>query len=155
VDPVVKELDSKRVTGENQTSLAGIPDRQTEHPIEAVEDIVAPLLVTVDDYLCVRSGTERVAVRFELARELQEVVNFAVEHHPNGSVAVRHGLVAASQIDDGEPAKAEAEWSHDIVPLVIRASVDKGLGHHLDVLAKNGSLTPKIVLSANAAHRLC
>src|SRR5215469_6377761 len=58
----------------------------------------------------------------------------------------------ARQVDDREPAKAKSEGSSDVVSLVIRTSMHKGLGHRLDVTAEDGLQTSKVKLSANTAH---
>src|SRR2546425_4180162 len=133
--------------------MPGIPDRQAEHAVETIEHLIAPLLVSMDDDLRIGSGSEYVPTRFQLTPELQEIVDLAIEDYPHGFFLIRHGLVATRKIDDREPAKPESERPCDIVPLVIRASMDKALCHLLYVPTENRSLVPKIVLSTNAAHK--
>src|SRR5436190_10774177 len=89
---------------------------------------------------------------FEFMPKFQKVVDLTIENHPDGFFTIRHGLVTAREIDDGEPAKAEAERSRDVVALVIRTSMDEGVRHPFDVLTEDGSLAPKTVLPANATH---
>jgi hypothetical protein len=91
-------------------------------------------------------------VLLQLAPYLTEVIDFAVEDHPNGLLPVRHGLMTAAKVDDREPAKTQAEGPADVVPIVIRASMDEGPGHRLDVTARDGLRIPEIILSANATH---
>ena len=104
-----------------------VPDGQAEHAVEAIEYLVAPLLVSVDDDFGVRVGAENVTVPLQFAPELGEVIDFAVENHPHGFFLVRHGLVPAAEIDDREPAKAESERAGDVVALVIRAAMDEAV----------------------------
>ena len=66
---------------------------------------------------------------FQFTPEFKEVVDFTIENDPNGFFLVRHGLMTACEIDDREPAKTEPERSGNVVPLVIRASMDERLGH--------------------------
>ena len=56
--------------------------------------------------------------------EFKEVIDFAIENHPDGFLTIRHGLMTTYKIDDREPAKTEPEWSGDVVSLVIRAPMD-------------------------------
>jgi hypothetical protein len=133
--------------------LPGIPDRQTEHAVETIEHLIAPLLISMDDDLRIGSRSENVPTRFQLTPELQEIVDLAIEDYPNGFFLIRHGLAATRKIDDREPSKPESERSCDIVPLVIRTSMNKAFCHLLYVLTENRSLVPPIVLSTNAAHR--
>ena len=134
--------------------MAHIPDCQPEHAIEAVEYLIAPLLVSVDDDFCVRVRSENVAVPLQFTLELMEVIDFTVENHPNGFFPIRHGLMAARKVNDREPAKTESDWSGDVEPFVIRTSVGDGLGHRFDVPALNGRLVSEVILSANAAHKM-
>ena len=88
----------------------------------------------------------------QFASELGKVIDFAVENYPNGFFLVRHGLMTAPKVDDRESAKTESEWSGDVVPLVIRASVDEGPGHSFDVPSPYRLQASEIILSTNAAH---
>jgi len=117
-----------------------------------IEHLIAPLLIPVDDDLRIASGSEDVPICFQLSPELLKIVDFTIEDDPNGFFLVRHGLVAARKIDDREPSKTESERPCDIVALIIGTSMDKGVGHLLDVLTENRSLAPEIILSANTAH---
>ena len=60
--------------------------------------------------------------------------------------------MAALQINDREPAKAEAEWSGKVIALVIRPAMGDAPGHPLQILADHRSLVAKVILSADAAH---
>ena len=63
----------------------------------------------MDDHFGVGVGIEAMAGLFEFLAQLGEIVNFAVEHHPDGFVFIVDGLVAAGQVDDAEPAHAQAD----------------------------------------------
>src|SRR6267378_1478487 len=153
LDPVINQLDPERVPGEHQPASPAIPYRQTEHAVEMIEYLIAPLLIPVDDDFRIGSGAEDVPICFQLAPELKKIVDLAIEDHPDGLFLVRHGLVATRKIDDREPSKTESERPCHVIALVIRASMDKALGHLLDVLTENRRLVTKIVLAANAAHK--
>src|SRR5205823_13304470 len=131
-----------------------VPDGQSEHAVQMIEHLIAPLLIPVDDDLRIASGSEDVPICFQLSPELLKIVDFTIEDDPNGFFLVRHGLVAARKIDDREPSKPESEWSCDIAPFVIRTSMDKGLCHPFYVFTENRSLVPKVILSTNAAHKI-
>src|SRR5215472_1481151 len=82
-----------------------------------------------------------------------EIVNFAVEDYPNGRFLIRHGLVPARKVDDGEPPETKAKWPLDVIALIIGTPVSNSPVHGFDAAALNGRQTLKVVLSANAAHR--
>src|SRR5215831_4681685 len=152
VDSVVERLDAKRIPGQEQSSSPHVPDGQTKHAVEAIENFIAPLLVSMDDHLRIRFGAENVAVAFQFMPEIEKVVDFTVKNNPNGFFTVRHGLMTAPQVDNREPAKTQSECPNDIVPLVIRSPVAEGLGHPFDVSTLDRLQVAEVILSANAAH---
>src|ERR1700685_1324796 len=48
-DPVIEQFDTERITSKNQSSLPRVPEGQTEHAVEPVKHVIAPLFVAVDD----------------------------------------------------------------------------------------------------------
>src|SRR6202035_2592453 len=133
--------------------LPRVPDCQAEHSIQSVKYLIAPLFVSVDDYLCIRVGSENVAVTFEFSSDLLEVVDFAVEDHPNRFFLIRHRLMAARKVDDRKSAESKAKRSRDVKTVIIGASMNDGFRHRLDIPAPNRRLISEVILSANSAHK--
>src|SRR5206468_2292648 len=123
-----------------------------EHAVEPVEDVRAPLFVAVNDHFGIRLRSETVPPTLELLPELAEVVDLAVEDDPDCLPGIGHGLMASAQVNDGEPAKAEPDRTEDVVALVVRPSVNEGLGHLLHVVQNDRGPVPEIELSANPTH---
>src|SRR5439155_22131140 len=128
-------------------------DRESKHAVQPIEDLVAPLLVAVDDHFGVAPSLEDVAVRLQFLPELGEVVDLAIEHDPHRFFAVGHRLMAASEIDDRESSKAKAQWSIEMVALIVGAAVHEAVGHVDDRPAQNLGAVAEVELAANAAHR--
>src|SRR5206468_2443087 len=61
--------------------------------------------------------------------QLLEVVDLADVRHPDGSVARRHGLMPAGEVDDAEAPVTEANAVGQVEPLVVRAAVDHAVPH--------------------------
>src|SRR6267154_569345 len=57
------------------------------------------------------------------------------------------------KINYGEPPKAKALRTINVITFVVRPPVDHRPGHFLEVLPVNRGFTDKIVLPANSAHR--
>ncbi len=89
---------------------------------------------------------------FEFAAQLRKVVDFAIKDYADRFLVVRHGLVAALDIDNGEAPEAEADWSANVVALVIGAAMDHAARHLFYVAARHGRLPFVTKLSANSAH---
>ena len=88
--------------------LAGVPDGEGPHAIEAELTILPPLCIGGEDDLAVRAGDETVAEAAQLLAQLDVVVNFAVVGQPVTSLGIGHRLPGSfGEIDDSQPTMAE------------------------------------------------
>ena len=149
---VVERLDAEPVAREQEPPRVRVPDREGEHAAEAVDAVLAPLLVAVRDHLGVGVGPEAVAVRDQLAADLGEVVDLAVEDDLHRSVLVADRLVAGRQIDDAQPPVAEPDGAVEIVAAGIGPAVDHGVGHGDQSGAAHRVRRVEIEASCNSAH---
>src|SRR5207247_526374 len=95
-------LDPGPVAGEEDPARALVEDGEGEHPAQMPHAVRTVSLVRTEDHLRVRLRTESYAARLELAPQLAEIVDFAVEDDSDRAIIARHGLVAGDQIDDGQ-----------------------------------------------------
>ena len=111
VDAVVERLDPDAVAHEPERARPAVPQREREHPAEAVETVAphssnAWTTTSVSSGRCETCGPEPL----ELRPQLGVVVDLAVEDELDRPVFVRHRLVGAvREVDDREPARAEAD----------------------------------------------
>jgi hypothetical protein len=92
-----------------------VPERDGELAVEPRDEIVAPLLVGVNQRLGIGLGLEAVAEGLELPAQLDVVEDLAVEDDPDRVVLVGHGLIARGEIDDAEARMRQcyrAELAH-------------------------------------------
>jgi hypothetical protein len=108
----------------------------------------------MDDDFGIALSPKHMPEAFEFALELREIVNFAVENHPDGFFAIGHGLMPERKVDDRKPAETEAERPGNEIAFVIRPAMDDASRHPFKILAKDRSLRAKVKLSANAAHKI-
>ncbi len=107
---VVERLDSERVACEEELAFHRVPDAESEHAAESIDNFVAPPPVTEENHLGIAVRQESLAERLELAAELEVVVDLAVEGDRQVAVGGRLGLVAAGrEIDDREAAVGESD----------------------------------------------
>src|SRR5947207_2377669 len=83
-------------------SRGRIPDREREHPVEALDERLAIALVEMDNDLRVRARLERVALGSELVAQLREVVDLPVEDRPDPAALVALRLIPGDEIDDAQ-----------------------------------------------------
>ena len=67
----------------------------------------------------------------QLLRELREIVDFAVVHDDDASVLVRERLLAARQIDDGQPPVGESDARLQMQPALVWTSMELDFVHPL------------------------
>ena len=111
------------IAGQEQESPPLVPDREGEHAAKPPQASRPILLEGMDDDLGVAPGGEPVSVCLQLGAQLEEIVDLAVERHPDRAVLVAHRLPAAGQVDDAEPALAEGDVALDVEPLVVGAAM--------------------------------
>ena len=105
-----ERLDPVAVAAADEEAALRVPQSERPHAVEAVEALLAPLLVRVHDDLGVGVRVEPVPARLELAPQLDEVVDLAVVDDPDAPVLVAERLVSRRrEVLDREPPGAERE----------------------------------------------
>ena len=104
----VERLDAEAVAREQQAPPRRVPDREREHAAEALDAVVAPLLVGVDDRLGVASACGSGGPRASSSRpDVGVVVDLAVEDDPDRCRPRSKRLLAGGEIDDAQAPVAE------------------------------------------------
>ena len=136
------------VARQNQAPRLALPDRDGEHARQPLEHRQAPLLVAEQDRLGVALGAEFVARRFEIAADILEIVDFAVEDDVEQPVGLVHRLVGAGRgVDDGEAGVREA----DLLLAPDRAAVGPAVVENAD----HGLRAPRLLRIRQAVPRRC
>jgi len=94
-----------------------------------LENVRAPLLVTVDDHFRIGTGAELMPLRLQLRPQLLVIVNFAIENDPDLLLRIRHRLMTARKIDDRQLPETQAKIIIKEIALVIGAPVHDGARH--------------------------
>src|SRR5947209_3829198 len=130
------------VAGQEEPAPAEVRQGEGEHPAELLDALLAPLLVSVYDDLGVGVRHELVPFAPQLLLQFEVVVHLAVVGDPQRPVLVRHRLVAALRVNDGEPAVAEGHVVAPQEPDPVRPAVGDGRGHPLDLKLVWGGPVP-------------
>ena len=129
---VVERLFSKTVARSEEPPPCAVVDHEGPHPVQPLDETLAPLAVAVEQHLGVAVvGGELAPARLQLRAEFGVVVDFAVEGHAELAVARPHGLRAAAKVHDREPPMAEENARTFLrpMPVRIRPAVRDGGGH--------------------------
>jgi len=153
--PVEERLLTGAIAGQLENLLPLVPDREGEHPVEALDEVRAVLLVHVGDDLGVHSGAEAVAEGLQLGPHRPAVVDLAVAGAPDRLVLVGKRRGAGLDVDDGQAAKSQVAVSPEGEPLAIRPPVGQRGGHpaHDGRALRIRRSTPEY--ASQAAHEIC
>src|SRR6476661_1952294 len=81
------------------------------------------------DRFGVGRSVEKMSGRLELVPELPVVVDFAVEHDPDGAILVMNRLMSGREVNDTQPPHAEPDALLDMHAFVVRSAMPNHLAH--------------------------
>ena len=147
----VKGLDAQRVARQNQFAGLMIPHRNGEHAFQPGPDRLPPSGVALENDFGVAVTVEVMTEGPQLPAQFLEIINLTVEDNAIAAVGGAHGLVAAGDIDHGQPPHAETEIAIAQHPFIIRATMPDSGAHGPDDLGRCGAPIPAIP-AGDAAH---
>ncbi len=133
---IEKRLFAKAVARGEQPAARTIPDDEREHAVQSRGEVLAPLLIAVDQDLGVGMVAAEDMTRGEkLGAQFCLVVDLAVEQDADRAILVPHRLMAAGDIDDGKSLEGEMHGviAVDMKAGVVGAAVDDRVGHRRQV----------------------
>src|SRR5262249_41710552 len=86
--PVIQRFDADPVSGEKKLPLTLIPDREAKHTTQSLNTGLAEFLVQMNDYLRIRFGPERMALRDQVVAKLLIVIDLTVKNDPDGAIFI-------------------------------------------------------------------
>ena len=131
VAPPVERLHAEGVPGGHQALLAFVPERKGEDAVEVPHAVEAVLLVRMHDHLAVRVRRPAVAASLEALAQLAVVVDLAVDDRGHAAVLGVERLIAARDVDDGQPGVSQRERPDAPQRIAIRTAVAQRLDHPL------------------------
>src|SRR5580658_3904869 len=125
----MQRLLAQAISSQQQAAIALVKHRKSEHSPQLVYAIATKILIEMNNNLGIAVGVEDVAVFFQLAAKLTEIVNLAVKHYPDRAVLVEHRLMATSQVNDAKSAHTESRALLDKQAFIVGPAVNHGLAH--------------------------
>ncbi len=135
---IEQRFDAQAIPGQHQALAAVIPEGKAKHPAQLVNAVRTVFFVEVDDNLGIGLRVECVAPALQLRAQFPVVVDLPIEHDLNAAILIGHRLMTGLQIDDTQPAHAQANRSINVEAFVIRPPVNHHIAHRLDVLEGGG-----------------
>src|SRR5439155_275965 len=135
-----------------------IEDGEGEHAAQLFHAGGAVLFVGVEDGFGIAMGGVAVSGCFQRGAKAGVIEDLAVEDDPLGTILIRHGLVAAAHVNDGETAETERAVGMAIDAGIIGAAMLNGGVHPLNHRGwvsgrSNGSITCNSTHGGNASRR--
>ena len=132
---VEERLLTKVIARCEQPLLARIPECESEHAAQVLEQTIAVRFVQADDHFAIAHRHESMAVRLELLAQLQVVVDLAVANQPDRALGIAQRLPPALQVDDRESPVSEHGAALPMDALAVRTAMRKSAQHRGDVRA--------------------
>ena len=97
--------------------------------------VSAPLFVSVKDDFGIGAGAEEVPAPLQVAAEIPEVVDLAVEHNPDSVILIGHRLMAGGrEVDYAQPRAAQDDGFHrGVYAPIVWAPVTHRIHHAPDM----------------------
>ena len=131
---VMQRLLAQPVSRQQQRLAPLVVQSDGKHATQLGDAIRAHLFVEMDDHFRIRVGVKLVAAAFQLRAQLEKVVDLAVEYATDAAVFVVDGLPAAGEIDDAQPAHAQAYVATGVDAFIVGSAVNNSLAHAMNVV---------------------
>ena len=148
----MQRLLTQTVARQQQLTAITIVQREGEHAGEALDAIDAPLLPGMQDGLGIRACPVAMTELFQLGTYGLMIVDLAVEADDDGAALIGHGLLAAGDIDDGQPAMAEGEVRFEMKTVPVRAAMSHRIGHPANPPSRRDVRIQRMKKAGHAAH---
>ncbi len=119
VAEVIERLDAHAIAGEQEAFTRLGPDGHCEHAAHPGKAVGVPLQEGAQDGFGIAVAAEAMAQRFQVAADLQVIVDLAVEGDDGVGVVTSEGLVAAAQVDNFQAHRAKGGFAAFENPLLI------------------------------------
>src|SRR5450432_372255 len=153
--PIVKRFYSQPVTGNKQSLLARIPNRECEHSAQMLHALATVLFVDVNDGFRVAMCTITMSSRLKLFPQSGMIVNFAVKYDPDRAVLVAERLVPRRNVNDAQAPHCDSNTAFDVNALVVGAAMRHGRAHPPQHLRIDLRVPVKLHYSRDPAHGFC
>ena len=147
---VVERLDPEAVPREHEPPPARVPDRDGEHPAQALCELFAVLFVEMEHHFGVAVRPEVMSGALQLVAQLAVVVDLTVLDDVEGAVLVGDRLVARLEVDDRETPRGEGDVAVAELPEAVRAAMNQCPAHLCDAIRHGGAVRRRD--SADPAH---
>lgn len=117
-----------------------------------VDALRSVFFIQVQDTFRICIGFELMAAAEEILTQLQIVINLAIKNNPYRIILVAQRLRAFSNVNDGQPAEAQADPVADPQLRIVRSPVMDQI-HHAANEMFGWLLIMKMIDSGNATHR--
>jgi hypothetical protein len=102
--------------------------------------------------LSVGPSPKGVTLAQQKCSQLLEIVDFAVEYDPEGTILVRQRLMPSVQVYDGEPPMTQTHLTSNIDPFVVGAAMTNRIQHPTNQSWIHNIVPLEIKPSADSAH---
>ena len=126
-----------RASTSRRSALA--PQRHREHPAQPRETFRVPLEERIQNRFGVAVGAEAISALFQFPAQFQVIVDLAVEDDDGVAVFGHDGLIAALDVDNLQPRRAQRDGVGLKDALLVRTAMDDARNRILDAAGRRGA----------------
>ena len=112
----------------------------------------APFAPRMQDDFGVGRRAKPVALQLKFLAQFPKIEDFPIEGDAGCAIRGEHRLIAGHQIDDRKAAMTKGDTRPEIEPLTIRAAMNEGIVHRLDLCPVRYTFAGNIEPATDAAH---
>jgi len=133
------------ISGKHQRVSFFIEYRKSKLPIEQIQKFCAVFFIQMNQDFHITVGIKAMPLGNQAISEFFVIVNFTVADRHDAFIFVEHGLIAAAQVNNRKPPKAEAQPLIKIMPKIVGSPMNQRIGHSFKQRRINSSLSGHIV----------
>src|SRR6266487_4709301 len=116
------------------------------------DTIITILLVGMNNCLCIAISSKVMSSLLEFFLKLTIIIDFTIEDDDDTPIFVENGLMAVSQVDNGEAARTQRNSLPYPGPLIIWPTVRNDLAHSVYELLRIVTTALRVDKSSYSAH---
>ena len=144
--------DADAIPGEQHRPAREVDKHEGKLPFEEGEQLLAMLLVEMNDQLGVAVGAEHVALGLELDALLGIIEQLAIADDGDAAILVEDRLLAVLEPENAQPAMRKPDPRHKQKAGIIRTTVSQRVGHAAHERPIGLSTAREVNHSCQAAH---
>ena len=136
--------DPHAIARKQHDATAQVDQRKSELALQAVDELLAVLLIEMHDHFGIGARCEDVPLRFQVEPQLGVLEQLPVADHRDRAIFVEDGLLSIVETDNAETAMGKTDAGRDEEAVIVGPAVPQRICHALQHRPLRAPAAPKI-----------